>query len=251
MVRVNLFILFVCLFESTSLAFRHLNVLRARKHYLQLDWTTNSFQKNSRQTAFYASPSNGVANGFDWKGTKRSCEDKLQKCVESLQLQFQTIRVGVANPMMLDRVSVDYHGVPTALNQVARVNVNPSNSQQLLVEPFEKNSLPNIEKAILMAELNLTPQSDGNLIRINIPPLTEERRKELVKQAKSMVESSKIALRNVRRDFVEKVKNAEKRKEIGKDENKTYQDDIQKVTDAFTKKVDDLMKAKEKDLLKV
>lgn len=191
----------------------------------------------------------GAPAEFNWKTTKKALEDKMSKCIESTQNQFNTVRVGGANPMMLDRVMVDYYGTPTPLSQVARVSAN--GAQQLIVDPFEKALTKEIEKAISTADLNLTPNNDGNVIRVNIPPLTEERRKDLAKQAKAMAEDGKVALRNVRRDFVDKIKQAEKDKVLGKDESKTYQDDAQKITDTFVKKVDDMLKTKEKDLLKI
>lgn len=186
---------------------------------------------------------------FDWKGTKKIAEEKMQKCVESIQTQFQTIRVGAANPTMLDRVMVECYGSMKQLQKIARISTN--GPQQLVIEPFDKEHVKSVEKAIKTAELNLNPNVDGHVIRVNVPPLTEERRKDMAKQARSISEDGKVAIRNVRRDFVEKIKQAEKSKSIGKDDSKTFQDDLQKVTDTFAKKIDDTLKAKEKDLLKV
>lgn len=135
------------------------------------------------------------------------------------------------------------------MSQVARVS--SSGSQQLVIEPFDKSVAKDIEKAISKADLNLTPNNDGNVIRINIPPLTEDRRKDLAKQAKTISEDGKVAIRNVRRDFVDKIKLAEKDKSISKDDSKGFQDDLQKLTDDFIKKLDTLLKNKEKDLLKI
>jgi ribosome recycling factor len=187
---------------------------------------------------------------FNWKVTKKSSDDKMGKCLESIQQQFATVRAGGANPAILDRVMLDYYGTMTPLSQVARVA--SSGSTQLQVEPFEKALLKDIEKAITLSGLNLTPTNDGSgILRINIPPLTEDRRKELAKQAKVICEDGKVAIRNVRRDFVDKIKAAEKDKSISKDDSKGFQDDLQKLTDGFVKKLDDMLKSKEKDLLKL
>lgn len=158
---------------------------------------------------------------FLWKPVKKGVEEKMNKCLESIQQQFNTLRASGANPAILDRVMVDYFGSITPLNQLARVS--SSGSQQLVVEPFDKASMKEIEKAIATSNLNLTPNSDGNVIRINLPALTEDRRKELVKQAKTISEDGKVAIRNIRRDIVDKIKAAEKAKDIGKDDSKGYQ----------------------------
>jgi len=158
---------------------------------------------------------------FDWKGTKRSSEEKIAKSVESLQSQLNTLRTSGANPNILDRIIVDCFDSTSPLNQVARVSA--AGSQLLLVEPFDKALIKEIEKAIMCSNLNLNPNSDGDVIRINLPPLTEDRRKDMVKQAGTVCESSKVAIRNIRRDCVDKIKQAEKVKDIGKDESKGYQ----------------------------
>jgi ribosome recycling factor len=186
---------------------------------------------------------------FNWKQTKKACEDKMNKCLDSVQQQFNTVRAGAANPAILDRVFIDYYGTSTPLNQVARIST--SGAQMLIIDPFEKQLLKDIEKAIAVADLNLTPTADGQIIRISIPPLTEERRKELTKQAKTITEDGKVAVRNVRREYVDKIKVAEKDKTISKDDSKDFQDDLQKVVDGIIKKLDDMYKNKEKDLMKV
>ncbi len=162
-----------------------------------------------------------AAAEFDWKGVKKQTEEKMGKCLESMQQQFNTVRAGAANPALLDRVTVDYYGAATPLSQVARVSV--SGSQSLIIDPFEKNLIKEIEKAILTSKLNLNPTNDGSIVRINLPPITEERRKEMVKQVKGLAEEGKVAIRNVRRDFLEKIKQAEKDKQISKDMSKDYQ----------------------------
>jgi ribosome recycling factor len=157
---------------------------------------------------------------YNWKDARKSAETKMTKSIESLQSQLSTIRVGAASPSLLDRVMVDYFGTPTPVPQVARV---AASALQLVVEPFDKAITKDIEKAILTSDLNLTPSSDGYVIRINLPPLTAERRKDLAKQAHASTEGGKVAVRNIRRDVLEKVKAAEKAKEIGKDDSKGYQ----------------------------
>jgi ribosome recycling factor len=158
---------------------------------------------------------------FLWKPVKKQADDQMSKSLQSIQTQFNSLRAAGANPSILDRVFVEYFGTSTPLNQVARVAA--SGSQQLIVDPFDKSALKDIEKAIAVSGLNLTPNSDGNVIRINIPALTEERRKDLVKQAKGILEDGKVAIRNARRDIVEKIKAAEKSKDISKDDSKDFQ----------------------------
>jgi len=156
---------------------------------------------------------------FDWKAFKKGTEEKMSKSLENIQTQMNTLRAGGASPGMLDRVFVDQYGTPTPLGQVARVAT--SGAQQLVIEPFDKSLVKEIEKAISTSDLNLTPTNDGSgVIRINVPPLTEERRKELCKQAKTISEDGKVAVRNVRRDSVDKIKAAEKDKTISKDDSK-------------------------------
>lgn len=184
---------------------------------------------------------------FIWKEVKMASEEKMSNSIEATQSKFNTLRTGGANPNLLDRVMVDYFGSLTPLNQVARIAASGSN--QLVVEPFDKSLMKEVEKGISMSDLNLTPNSDGNVIRINIPMLTEDRRKELAKQAKSVCEDGKVAVRNTRRDAVETIKKGEKDKIVTKDDSKAYQDDLQKSVDGFIKKLENMLKSKEKDLL--
>ena len=164
---------------------------------------------------------NVLSMEFDWKSVKKSTEGKMAKSVDSFQSQLNTLRVGAATPSLLDRVMVEYFGAPTPLAQVARVST--SGAMQLIVEPFDNSVIKEIEKAILTSDLNLTPNNDGILIRINLPPLTEERRKDLAKQAHIVCETGKVSIRNIRRDLLEKIKGAEKSKDIGKDDCKACQ----------------------------
>lgn len=176
-------------------------------------------------------------------------EERMGKSIESLKSNLVTIRTGRANPSILDLVKVDYYGVPTPINQMASISV--PNSQQLSISPFDKSTLGNIEKAIIESGLGLTPSNDGTIIRINIPPVTEERRKELLKQCKAMGEDGKVAIRNVRRDGVEAVKKMEKAGDIGEDESKGAQENIQKLTDKFVKNIDKIVSSKEKEVMTV
>ncbi|MDJ0662144.1 MAG: ribosome recycling factor [Crocosphaera sp.] len=176
-------------------------------------------------------------------------KDNMQKSVESTQRSFNTIRTGRANPAILNRVTVDYYGTETPLNQLA--NITTPEATVIMIQPYDKGSMGQIEKAIQMSDVGLTPNNDGNVIRLNIPPLTEERRKELVKLASKMAEEGKVAIRNIRRDAIDDVRKQEKNSDISEDESRGLQDDIQKVTDDFTKKIDDLLAAKEKDIMTV
>lgn len=177
-------------------------------------------------------------------------EERMSKSIASVKQNLLTIRTGRANPSILDLVQVDYYGAPTPLNQMASISV--PNSQQLTVEPYDKSILSDIERAIMEhPNLGLTPNNDGTVIRINIPTITEDRRKELLKQCKAIGEDGKVAIRNVRRDSVDSVKKMEKGKLIGEDESKGVQDDIQKLTDKFVKDIDAIVGDKEKEVMTV
>lgn len=187
---------------------------------------------------------------FEWKSYRAGVNERMQTSLDAIQSQMNTLRASGANPAMLDRVFVEYFGALTPLNQVASVGTNGPN--QLTIDPFDKTILGEIEKAISMSDLNLNPTNDGTgLIRINVPQLTEERRKELVKQAKTIAEDGKVAVRNHRREAVDKVKALEKKSDISKDDSKGFQDDLQKLTDDFGKKMDAMFKTKETQLTKV
>lgn len=174
------------------------------------------------------------------------CEERMDKTMSSLAENLSTIRTGRANPNMLDRVEADYYGALTPINQMATISV-PS-AQQLQISPFDKSSLVDIEKAIIYAGLGLTPNNDGSVIRINIPPLTEERRKELLKQCKSIGEEAKVAIRNIRRDGVDNIKKMEKNGDLGKDQALDGIDAIQKSTDEHVKSIDATVAKKEKEV---
>lgn len=191
-----------------------------------------------------------MAAQFDWDTTEEQCTEKMKKCLESVQQNFGTIRTSGANPAMLDKIMVELNGKSKPLKEFARISAS---AQTIIVDPYEKNMIKDIEKALQKsAQLNnIVPNTDGNVVYLNLPPITEERRKEFVKVAKGMAEDGKVAMRNVRRDFVDKVKASEKSKAISKDSSKTYQDEIQKITDDYVKKIETALKNKEKDLMKV
>ncbi|MDJ0599482.1 MAG: ribosome recycling factor [Crocosphaera sp.] len=176
-------------------------------------------------------------------------KDNMQKSVEATRRSFNTIRTGRANASILDRVTVDYYGTETPLNQLA--NITTPEATMILIQPYDKGSMGQIEKAIQMSDVGLTPNNDGQVIRLNIPPLTEERRKDLVKLASKMAEEGKVAIRNIRRDAIDDVRKQEKNSDISEDESRGLQDDIQKVTDQFTNKIEELLAGKEKDIMTV
>ena len=176
-------------------------------------------------------------------------EERMEKSIESVLQNMQTVRTGRANPAMLDRVKCDYYGVETPINQMATISV-PS-AQQLSISPFDKSTLGDIERAILEAGLGLTPNNDGNIIRLNIPALTEDRRKEMLKQCKAIGKEGKVAIRNIRRSSVDAVKKLEKSSEISEDEMKDGTEEIQKLTDSKVKEIDSIVDKKEKEVMTV
>ena len=176
-------------------------------------------------------------------------EDRMQKAIEHLTKDLATLRAGRANPAMLDKIMVDYYGEPTPLNQLANITV--PEARLLVIQPWDKSSIANIEKAILKSDLGVNPTNDGNVIRIAIPQLTEERRKELVKVVKKRGEEAKVAVRNIRRDANDMLKSSEKEKMISEDQAKKGNDEIQKTTDKYIKDIDVILTAKEKDIMEV
>ena len=176
-------------------------------------------------------------------------ESHMQKAVEATQRSFNTIRTGRANASLLDRVTVEYYGSPTPLKSLA--NINTPDATTITIQPFDKTSLNQIEKAISLSDVGLTPSNDGQIIRLNIPPLTSDRRKEFVKMAAKFAEEGKVSVRNIRRDAVDSVRKQEKNSEISKDEAQDLQDKIQKLTDKYIAKIDELLAEKEKDITTV
>jgi ribosome recycling factor len=172
----------------------------------------------------------------------------MDKAIDHCEGELQKIRAGKANPSMLDDIMVDYYGSPTPLSQVG--NVNTPDARTIVIQPWEKSLLVAIEKAIKESSLGLNPQNDGVIIRINVPPLTEERRRDLVKKVKAEAETGKIAIRNLRKDANEKIRKL-KAEGVSEDEMKTGEGEIQKLTDAYIIKVDQHAEAKEKDVMTV
>jgi ribosome recycling factor len=179
----------------------------------------------------------------------QDCSNRMQKSIDSLEKDFSRLRTGRASTALVDNIRVEYYGTPTPLNQVASVSI--PDSRTISISPWDRNAFNNIEKAIMKSDLGLTPVNDGKSIRINIPPLTEERRKELVKMAKKYTEDAKVAIRNVRRDVNDALKKMQSAKEISEDELHKAQDDVQKTTDSFVKKADMVLADKEKEIMEI
>lgn len=176
-------------------------------------------------------------------------EEKMEKAVNQLKKEFASIRSGRANPMILDKVVVDYYGAPTPLRQMSQVTVQDGTT--LVISPYDKSAMKEIEKAILKAELGIAPNSDGIVIRLAFPPLTEERRKEITKDVKKIGEEMKVVVRNARRDMVDDLKKLEKSENLPEDVVKDNQDEIQKLTDKYTGIIDKSVEEKEKEVLTV
>ncbi|MCI8770234.1 MAG: ribosome recycling factor [Lachnospiraceae bacterium] len=176
-------------------------------------------------------------------------KEKMTKSVDSLQAEYVTIRAGRANPHILDKISVDYYGQPSSLQSVANVSV--SEARTLVIQPWEASLIKEIEKAILIADLGLTPNNDGKSIRLTFPELTEERRKELVKDVKKKGENAKVAIRNIRRDANDMIKKQQKANEISEDEQKDAENEIQKLTDSFVSQIDQMIEDKSKEIMTV
>ena len=176
-------------------------------------------------------------------------DEKMGKTLSVLKGDFAAIRAGRANAAVLDKIMVDYYGVPTAIQQMAAISV--SEARTLVIQPWDKSTLKAIEKAILTSDLGINPNNDGSVIRIAFPPLTEERRKELCKQVSKMGEESKVAIRSIRRDAVDKFKSMKKSSDITEDDLKLLEEDVQKLTDKYCKDIDAAVKAKEKEILEI
>jgi ribosome recycling factor len=176
-------------------------------------------------------------------------EQRMKKSLESLKKDFARIRTGRASATLLDGITVEYYGSPMPVNQVAAISI--PDARMIMIQPWEKNMLGPIEKAIQASDLGLNPINDGNVIRLPIPPLSEERRKDLFKHCKKISEDNKVAIRNIRRDSNEQLKESEKNKKITQDEDKKGQDEIQKLTDKYIKFVDDLLLLKEKEIMEL
>ncbi|MGK7906930.1 MAG: ribosome recycling factor [Synechococcus sp.] len=176
-------------------------------------------------------------------------EENMQKAIQATQRNFNTIRTGRASTSLLDRVQVDYYGAPTPLKSLA--NISTPDSSTISIQPFDASVMSDIERAIAMSDIGLTPNNDGKMIRLNIPPLTEERRKDLVKMVGKLAEEGKVSVRNVRRDAIDSIRKQEKNSDISEDESKDLQDDVQKLTDKFVKKIDEITKTKQQEITSV
>ncbi|MBI5181457.1 MAG: ribosome recycling factor [Nitrospirae bacterium] len=180
---------------------------------------------------------------------KKKMAEKMDASIDVLRKEFASIRTGRASLSLLDGIKVDYYGTPTPINQVATLGV--PDARLITIQPWDPKVIENIEKAIQSSGIGITPVNDGRIIRLQIPPLTEERRKELVKHAKKIAEDSRVAIRNIRRDINEEVKKIEKEKKISEDESRKSLEDTQKTTDQYTKKIDEILKKKEEEIMEV
>lgn len=178
-----------------------------------------------------------------------AAEEKMTKTCEALKRDYATLRAGRATPALLDKIQVDYYGAPTPINQMA--NISAPESRLLLIQPWDKSVIGTIEKAILKSDLGLNPNNDGSVIRIAIPQLTEERRKDLVKIVKKKAEEGKVAIRNIRRELNDDIKELEKSHEVSEDDAKRGLDDAQKLTEKYVKKVDEITEVKEAEIMEV
>jgi ribosome recycling factor len=176
-------------------------------------------------------------------------EEHMKKAVEATQRSFNTIRTGRANSSLLDRVMVEYYGAATPIKSLATISTPDAST--ITIQPFDRNTMNLIEKAISLSDIGLTPSNDGVVIRLNIPPLTSERRKEFVKMAAKFAEEGKVAIRNVRRDAVDSIRKQEKSSDISKDESRDLQEKVQKLTDKYISKLEELLAAKEQDITTV
>ena len=176
-------------------------------------------------------------------------EEKMGKTVAALERDYKAVRLGRATPAVLDRITVDYYGVPTPIQQMAAVSV--PEPRMLQIQPWDASTLKEIEKAIQQSDIGINPQNDGRLIRLVFPPMTEERRKEVVKDVRKTAEDSKVAVRNTRRDALEKLKTMKKNSEITEDDQQNAEKKVQNLTDKFCKEIDDLAALKEKEVLEI
>lgn len=183
------------------------------------------------------------------KEQMNTAKAKMEKCIKSLEHEFTTIRAGRANPAVLDKVFVDYYGAPTPVNQLAAISV--SEARVLVIQPWDAGALKPIEKAIQTSDIGINPTNDGKVLRLVFPQLTEERRKELVKQIKKMGEEGKVTIRSVRRDTMEKFKTMKKNSEITEDDMKNCEKDVQNLTDKFVAEIDKAVAEKEKEIMSI
>ncbi|KAG2576268.1 ribosome-recycling factor, chloroplastic-like [Panicum virgatum] len=180
---------------------------------------------------------------------EEQAKEKMEKAIETVQTNFNTVRTGRANPAMLDRIEVEYYGTPVNLKSIAQISTPDATS--LLIQPYDKSSLKLIEKTIVAANLGVTPSNDGEVIRVTVPPLTSDRRKELAKTVAKLAEDGKVAIRNIRRDAIKAYDKLQKEKKLSEDNVKDLSADLQKVTDGYMKKIESIQKQKEEELMKI
>ena len=183
------------------------------------------------------------------KETLKKCEERMTKRVDHLEVEFKEIRAGRANPNILDRITVDYYGAPTAINQLAAVSV--TEARTLTIQPWDATVLKGIERAIQSSDIGINPQNDGKTIRLIFPPLTEERRKEIVKDIAKMAEAKKVHVRNIRRDTIDDLKKLKKNGDITEDDLKNAEKKVQDLTDKYIKSIDSLSEAKQKEVMSI
>jgi len=181
--------------------------------------------------------------------TPSEVEDQMQKALQAAQRSFNTIRTGRASASLLDRIQVEYYGVPTPLKSLA--SISTPDASTILIQPFDRTTLGAIERAISMSDLGLTPSNDGTTVRLNIPPLTADRRKELGKMVSKLAEEGRVAIRNIRRDAIDGIRKQEKKAELSEDESSGLQSEIQKITDKMIKKLEEMLTEKEKEITTV
>ncbi len=183
------------------------------------------------------------------KETLKKCEERMNKRVDHLDIEFKEIRAGRANPNVLDRITVDYYGAPTAINQLAAVSV--TEARTLTIQPWDASVLRGIERAIQSSDIGINPQNDGKTIRLIFPPLTEERRKEIVKDIAKMAEAKKVHIRNIRRDTIDDLKKLKKNGDITEDDEKKGEKKVQELTDKYVKNIDAMSEAKQKEVMSI
>lgn len=179
----------------------------------------------------------------------QDAQDRMKKTIDSVTEDFGSIRTGRASAALFEKIKVDYYGAPTPLNQLATISI--PEARLVVIQPWDKSAMGEIEKAIQRSELSLNPNNDGKVIRINIPPLTEERRKDYVKLAKEKAEQGRVSVRNVRRDALDTLKSLEKDGDISEDEFKRYEEQMQKLADKYVGKINDLLESKEQEILEI
>lgn len=183
------------------------------------------------------------------EGISDTLNSQMNKSIDSFKEEVSKLRTGRAHPSLVEAIMVDYYGNPTPISQVA--NISAPEARMLIIQPWDQGALADIEKALMKSDLGVSPQNDGRLIRLPLPALTEERRKDLVKQASKIAEETKVAIRNIRRNAMDDIKKALKDKEITEDDQKKAQDEIQKITDGFIAQIDQIFENKSKDILTV